>query len=122
MAIGPGKTWPEIKALNRIAIATEKKLLSILVDGASVRFCLLVRKSRKQAQTYQRLYQEPILLLQLVRQTAAVMQEFTQAGRVRPFGVTLLVAGFDNNGLQLYQAASVCNLEPLAYKFFTRVS
>ncbi|KAG0584862.1 hypothetical protein KC19_3G240300 [Ceratodon purpureus] len=80
MAIGPGKTSPEIKALNRIAIATEKKLLSILVDGASVRFCLLVRKSRKQAQTYQRLYQEPILLLQLVRETAAVMQEFTQAG------------------------------------------
>jgi 20S proteasome subunit alpha 2 len=41
---------------------------------------VLVRKSRKQAQTYQRLYQEPIPLSQLVRETAAVMQEFTQSG------------------------------------------
>ncbi|KAH9540787.1 hypothetical protein CY35_14G023800 [Sphagnum magellanicum] len=64
---------------------------------------VLVRKSRKQAQQYKRLYQEPIPLSQLVRETAAVMQEFTQSGGVRPFGVSLLVAGFDDNGPQLYQ-------------------
>jgi 20S proteasome subunit alpha 2 len=64
---------------------------------------VLVRKSRKQAQQYQRLYQEQIPLSQLVRETAAVMQEFTQSGGVRPFGVSLLVAGFDDNGPQLYQ-------------------
>ncbi|KAK8641969.1 hypothetical protein V6N13_011335 [Hibiscus sabdariffa] len=47
--------------------------------------------------------QEPIPVTQLVRETAAVMQEFTQSGGVRPFGVSLLVAGYDDNGPQLYQ-------------------
>ncbi|KAJ6294466.1 hypothetical protein OIU76_022524 [Salix suchowensis] len=46
---------------------------------------------------------EPIPVTQLVRETAAVMQEFTQSGGVRPFGVSLLVAGFDDKGPQLYQ-------------------
>ncbi|KAI3853620.1 hypothetical protein MKW98_025137 [Papaver atlanticum] len=46
---------------------------------------------------------ETIPVTQLVRETAAVMQEFTQSGGVRPFGVSLLVAGFDDNGPQLYQ-------------------
>ncbi|RWV84860.1 hypothetical protein BHE74_00002597 [Ensete ventricosum] len=41
---------------------------------------VLVRKSRKQAQQYFRLYKEAIPVTQLVRETAAVMQEFTQSG------------------------------------------
>lgn len=40
---------------------------------------------------------------QLVRDTASVMQEFTQSGGVRPFGLSLLVAGFDDSGPQLFQ-------------------
>ncbi|KAL5053904.1 hypothetical protein RYX36_034586 [Vicia faba] len=47
-------------------------------------------------------YEEPILVTQLVREVVAVMQKFTQTGGVRPFGVSLLVAGFDDNGPQLY--------------------
>lgn len=42
---------------------------------------------------------------QLVRDTAGVMQEYTQRGGVRPFGVSLLVAGYDDDGPQLYQVA-----------------
>jgi 20S proteasome subunit alpha 2 len=121
-AVGAGQTSLGIKASNGVVIATEKKLPSILVDENSVHKIqlitpnigvaysgmgpdsrVLVRKSRKQAQQYKRLYQEPIPLSQLVRETAAVMQEFTQSGGVRPFGVSLLVAGFDDNGPQLYQ-------------------
>ncbi|RYQ86103.1 hypothetical protein Ahy_A10g047459 [Arachis hypogaea] len=111
-----------LAAANGVVIATEKKLPSILVDEASVQkiqlltpnigvvysgmgpdFRVLVRKSRKQAEQYHRLYKEPIPVTQLVREVAAVMQEFTQSGGVRPFGVSLLVAGFDDNGPQLYQ-------------------
>ncbi|CAJ1958135.1 unnamed protein product [Sphenostylis stenocarpa] len=121
-AVGSGQTSLGIKAANGVVIATEKKLPSILVDEASVQkiqlltpnigvvysgmgpdFRVLVRKSRKQAEQYHRLYKEPIPVTQLVREVAAVMQEFTQSGGVRPFGVSLLVAGFDDNGPQLYQ-------------------
>eukprot|EP01027_Heterolobosea_sp_BB2_P005456 GEZU01008343.1.p1 GENE.GEZU01008343.1~~GEZU01008343.1.p1 ORF type:complete len:124 (-),score=42.08 GEZU01008343.1:121-492(-) len=34
---------------------------------------------------------------------ASVMQEYTQSGGVRPFGVSLLIAGFDEQGPHLYQ-------------------
>jgi 20S proteasome subunit alpha 2 len=45
---------------------------------------------------------EPIS--QLVKSTAGVMQEYTQRGGVRPFGVSLLVAGLDGDGRPgLYQ-------------------
>ena len=43
-------------------------------------------------------------MLELVREIAAVMQEFTQSGGVRPFGVSLLIAGVDDvSGPQLFQ-------------------
>ncbi|GBG65319.1 hypothetical protein CBR_g50356 [Chara braunii] len=121
-AVAAGATSLGIKASNGVVIATEKKLPSILVDEQSVRKIsvlsknigvvysgmgpdsrVLVSKSRKQAQQYFRLYEEPIPIAQLVREIAAVMQEFTQSGGVRPFGVSLLVAGYDSSGPQLYQ-------------------
>ncbi|KAB5532312.1 hypothetical protein DKX38_018982 [Salix brachista] len=43
--------------------------------GMGPDFRVLVRKSRKQAEQYHRLYKEPIPVTQLVRETAAVMQE-----------------------------------------------
>merc|ERR1712063_235400 len=46
---------------------------------------------------------EPIPVSQIVKKIANVMQEYTQSGGVRPFGVSLLVAGMDENGPQLYQ-------------------
>jgi 20S proteasome subunit alpha 2 len=59
--------------------------------------------ARKDTQVYYRTYQESIPCSQLVREIATTMQEFTQQGGVRPFGVSLLMAGYDANGPQLYQ-------------------
>merc|ERR1711990_611397 len=111
-----------IKATNGVVVATEKKLPTKLIDEDSVEktsvitknigvvysglapdFRLLVKKGRKKAQEYFKVYKENIPVSQLVRELASIMQEFTQSGGVRPFGVSLLVAGYDAKGPQLYQ-------------------
>ena len=63
-----------------------------------------VRKARKSSQAYLREYRETKPVGQLVKSTASVMQEYTQSGGVRPFGVSLLVAGIDSDGVpRLFQ-------------------
>ena len=113
---------PTHAAKNGVVIATEKKLPSVLIDETSMQkilmltediaivysgmgpdFRVLVRKGRKSAQQYYRVYRETIPVSMLVRELAAVMQEFTQRGGVRPFGISLLLAGYDHNGPQLFQ-------------------
>ncbi|KAL4444568.1 hypothetical protein ABPG77_002385 [Micractinium sp. CCAP 211/92] len=121
-AVAAGATSLGIRATNGVVLATEKKLPSILVDESTVQKIslltpnvgmtysgmgpdsrVLVRKARKSGQVYYRQLHEQIPVAQLCRETAAVMQEFTQSGGVRPFGVSLLMAGYDDNGPQLYQ-------------------
>jgi 20S proteasome subunit alpha 2 len=66
-------------------------------------FRVLVRKGRKKAQEYFKFFHESIPVAMMVRELANIMQEYTQSGGVRPFGVSLLVAGVDSNGPQLFQ-------------------
>ena len=64
---------------------------------------VLVSKGRKIAQEYFQTYHEYPSVKQLVKNVATVMQEYTQSGGVRPFGVSLLVVGGDNGKPALYQ-------------------
>ncbi|KAF9435251.1 Proteasome subunit alpha type-2 [Entomortierella beljakovae] len=121
-AVNSGVTSIGIKATNGIVIATEKKAVSTLVDDSSLEkvaiicsnigmvysgmgpdYRVLVNKARKAAQAYKRVYMEEPPTAILVKEIASVMQEFTQSGGVRPFGVSLLIAGFDEGGPMLYQ-------------------
>lgn len=116
-AVAAGNTSIGIKAMDGAVIATEKKMPNILVDESSLNKVVqltdtigmvysgmgpdsrvLMSKGRKLAQQYYRVYQESIPTLQLVRELASVMQEYTQQGGVRPFGVSLLITGFDTDG------------------------
>eukprot|EP01092_Planopodium_desertum_P007956 TRINITY_DN3287_c0_g3_i1.p1 TRINITY_DN3287_c0_g3~~TRINITY_DN3287_c0_g3_i1.p1 ORF type:complete len:243 (+),score=21.03 TRINITY_DN3287_c0_g3_i1:28-729(+) len=121
-AVEAGPTSLAIKAKNGVVLATEKKLpvlieaesmekiavitkdIGMVYSGMGPDYRVLVRRARKIAEKYFRVYKEPIPVNQLVRQVAEVMQEFTQSGGVRPFGVSLLIAGMDERGPQLYQA------------------
>eukprot|EP01087_Luapelamoeba_hula_P018300 TRINITY_DN587_c0_g1_i1.p1 TRINITY_DN587_c0_g1~~TRINITY_DN587_c0_g1_i1.p1 ORF type:complete len:239 (-),score=61.11 TRINITY_DN587_c0_g1_i1:41-757(-) len=121
-AVSAGSTALGIKATDGVVVATEKKLpvlmdntsiqkVSLLTDNIGVVYAgmgpdsrVLIRKGRKIAQRYFRTYHAQIPVNQLVRDIAAVMQQFTQSGGVRPFGVSLLIAGHDDlHGPQLFQ-------------------
>lgn len=121
-AVSKGATSLGIMATNGVVIATEKKISSNLMDGDSVDkiqkcnssigmvysgmgpdYRVLVKNARKRAAGYHRTYQEVQPASQLVKGVADVMQEFTQSGGVRPFGVSVLMAGYDDDGPKLYQ-------------------
>lgn len=122
-AVANGRTSLGICAKDGVVIATDKKLSSSLVDtdqvnkvqaitdgagfvysGLGPDYRVLVRKARKSSQSYFLQYREPKPITQLVKGTASVMQEFTQSGGVRPFGVSVLVAGVEADRTpRLYQ-------------------
>lgn len=103
------------KATNGIVLATEKKSSSPLADPSSLSkislvtpdigmvysgmgpdYRILVDKARKVSHTgYKRIYNEYPPTRILVQDVARVMQEATQSGGVRPYGVSLLIAGWD---------------------------
>ena len=58
----------------------------MVYSGIGPDFRVLVRKARKKAQAYYRYYKEEISVNRLVREVAAIMQEYTQSGYVVVFG------------------------------------
>ena len=104
------------EATNGIVLATEKKSSSPLIDPPSLSkvslitpnigmvysgmgpdYRILVDKARKVSHTgYKRIYNEYPPTRILVQDVARAMQEATQSGGVRPYGVSLLIAGWDD--------------------------
>jgi 20S proteasome subunit alpha 2 len=117
-----GTTTLGIRATNGVVIASERKSpplvdqstfhtiekitdsVGISYAGLGGDFRVLLQHARKRAAAYYLTYHERIPVRQITQQTATVIQEFTQQGGVRPFGVSLLVAGYDDEGPQLFQA------------------
>ena len=122
-AVANGRTSLGIATKDGVVLASDKKLSSPLVDAAHVHkleaitpstgvcysgvgpdYRVLVRKARKSSQAYKLHYGQVQPISQLVKGIAGVMQEYTQSGGVRPFGVSLLVAGTDGDDEpRLYQ-------------------
>ncbi|GMM30680.1 proteasome core particle subunit alpha 2 [Martiniozyma asiatica (nom. inval.)] len=113
-AVNQGVTAIGIKASNGVVLATEKRSKSILTESTNSKigkigpdcgmtyagmgpdFRVLVEKARKQAHSdYLMVYGQHPPAKVAVAQIARVMQEATQSPGVRPFGVSLLVAGHD---------------------------
>ena len=121
--VNQGKMALGIKAKNGVVIATDKKVTSELVDleeyqkiqsitpstgvvyaGMGPDFRVIVKNARKEAQKYYLTYREIQPVSMIVRESALLMQDYTQSGGVRPFGCSCLVAGYDEeDGPQLFQ-------------------
>ena len=64
----------------------------------------LVELARSNAQRHKMTYNEPASPESIARGVCDVMQLYTQYGGIRPFGVSLLVAGIGPNGPELFEA------------------
>lgn len=117
-----------ILAKDGVVLIAEKKITSKLLDthavgvrrekmyklddhvccavaGLTADANILINMCRLSAQRYLFAYQEPMPVEQLVRSVCDTKQGYTQFGGQRPFGVSLLYAGWDEHyGFQLYQS------------------
>lgn len=122
-AANNGETAIGLKTKDGIILACEKYLSSILIDETSFQkisnvskyigstysglgpdFKVLLKKARKEFQTYKLQFMDDLMPLHSIsREVANLMQEYTQSGGVRPFGVCQFIAGCDREGNHLYQ-------------------
>jgi 20S proteasome subunit alpha 2 len=113
-AVGLGGQSVGIKAKNGAVLACESKPVSPLAEretnykiqeitphvgcvfsGVITDYRLLVKAIRKQAVKYLLRLGVEMPTREVVKSAAAVMQQFTQRGGVRPFGVSLLIVGWE---------------------------
>jgi len=64
---------------------------------------VLVDYARLSAQINRVTYSEPMSVELLVRRICDYKQQYTQFGGVRPFGTALLVGGYDDGGVHLFE-------------------
>jgi len=112
-----------VLAADGVVLAGEKKTISKLLDQGkqhekifkidSHMFCavagipsdanMLIDNLRLTARRHEYVYGEPMPVEPLVTSICNVKQGYTQYGGLRPFGVSFLVAGYDDaHGFQLY--------------------
>lgn len=63
---------------------------------------VLVERAREKAQGYRVTYDAPVDILTVVKDLADLKQYCTQSGGLRPFGVSMLIAGVDEGGKKLF--------------------
>jgi len=64
---------------------------------------VLVEKAQQKAQENRVTYDSPVDTLTIVKDVCSLKQICTQSGGLRPFGVSLLVAGIDEDGMKLFR-------------------
>ena len=121
-AVKRGTTAIGIKTAEGCCLAVQKRLHTSLVEkdmvkkifaiddhiaaaiaGLTADAHVLVNQARVQAQIHRLTYSEAITVEVLTRRLANLKQMYTQHAGVRPFGVSLLIAGYDEVlGPQLY--------------------
>ena len=60
---------------------------------------ILANKARMECQSYRLNYDDNPPVEYIAKHVAETKQKYTQKGGVRPFGISCLIAGVDNNGL-----------------------
>lgn len=120
-AIEKGATAIGIKCPEGIVLLVEKRLASPLIESRSYEKIfkiddhigtatsgligdarVLVDRARLDSQIHRLTYSEEIGVEELAKRIGDHKQMYTQYGGIRPFGASLLIAGVDKNGPQVF--------------------
>jgi proteasome alpha subunit len=63
---------------------------------------ILVERAQEKAAGYRITYDSPVDMLSIVKDLCNLAQYCTQSGGLRPFGVSMLIAGYDSDGKKLF--------------------
>ncbi|TID22550.1 hypothetical protein CANINC_003325 [Pichia inconspicua] len=78
--------------INRIDYHVQLAFAGLNADAR-----VLIDKARVEAQSHKLTLEDPVSVEYLTRYVAGVQQRYTQSGGTRPFGISTLIAGFDEN-------------------------
>ncbi|XP_008064302.1 proteasome subunit alpha type-7-like isoform X1 [Carlito syrichta] len=128
-AVKKGSTAVGIRGTNIVVLGVEKKSVAKLQDERTVRkICALddhvcmafavftifigltadarvvINRARVQCQSHKLTVEDPVTVEYITRFIATLKQKYTQSNGRRPFGISALIVGFDDDGIpRLYQ-------------------
>jgi len=116
-AVKKGSTAVGVRGKNVVVLAVEKKSVAKLQEERTVRkICLLdehvvmafagltadarilIDRARVECQSHKLTVEDPVTLEYITRHIAQLKQKYTQSNGRRPFGISALIAGFDEDG------------------------
>jgi proteasome alpha subunit len=97
----PNPKLAEASSLEKIQQIDEN--IACVSAGLVADARVLVDFARLSAQVNRVTYSEPMTVELLVRRICDYKQQYTQFGGVRPFGTALLVGGYDDTGIHLFE-------------------
>ncbi|XP_002166116.1 proteasome subunit alpha type-7-like [Hydra vulgaris] len=122
-AVKKGSTAVGVRGTNIVALGVERKSVAKLQEARTVRkICplddhvflafagltadarILVNAARVECQSHKLNVEDPVSLEYITRYIASLKQKYTQSNGMRPFGISMLIVGFDDDGsAHLYQ-------------------
>jgi len=122
-AVKKGSTAVGVRGLDCVVLGVEKKSVAKLQEERTVRkICLLdnhvvmafagltadarilIHRARIECQSHKLTVEDPVTLEYITRYIAELKQRYTQSNGRRPFGISCLIGGFDEDGTpRLYQ-------------------
>nr|KAF6423457.1 proteasome 20S subunit alpha 8 [Rousettus aegyptiacus] len=122
-AVKKGSTAVGIRGTDIVVLGVEKKSVAKLQDERTVRkICALddhvcmafagltadarvvINRARVECQSHKLTVEDPVTVEYITRFIATLKQKYTQSNGRRPFGISALIVGFDDDGIpRLYQ-------------------